>query len=202
MISPNADDDKLAPNTETTQVWLAVLQTLDDREIPRQAANLQFLVDDPTSIPPVGAEWSKLDATQAFLDKNRDLIEQIEAATTQPGKARFPVYLASGIHNLQMKHLNQLRTITRMLLLDVHVRAHRQDFEGALKSVQTMFGVNDLLRDEPLLLSQLVRIAIDGMAARTLIEILPYWTVSQINSSLKSRPPYGSVTCQTRFEKL
>ena len=60
-----------------------------------------------------------------------------------------------------------VRAAARLLALEAHVRAHRGDAHGAAESILAMLSAGESLRQEPIIVSQLVHIAVQGMASGT-----------------------------------
>ncbi len=64
------------------------------------------------------------------------------------------------------------RLAARFLRADAAIRSHDGDIDGALDSARAIFGVSRSIGGEPFLISQLVKIAIDGDALRAILRAL------------------------------
>ncbi|WP_435015296.1 hypothetical protein TA3x_002835 [Tundrisphaera sp. TA3] len=64
------------------------------------------------------------------------------------------------------------RTAARLLVADAMIRAQDGDADGALDSCRAILGVARSIGDEPFSISQLVRIAIDTVAAQATVRVL------------------------------
>ena len=61
-----------------------------------------------------------------------------------------------------------------MLQLEAHVAAHRGDAAAAAESLIAMHRAGQSLEQEPVVVSQLIRIAICGLAVQTMADLLPH----------------------------
>jgi hypothetical protein len=80
---------------------------------------------------------------------------------------------------LVLPHLQQLRGAARLLLLESAVAAHRGQYDAAVESVAAMFAVARSLEQEPMLVSQLVRMALDNMARNRVQWLLSAGTLDE-----------------------
>ena len=71
-----------------------------------------------------------------------------------------------------LPHAEKARITARLLKLDAINRVHNGDPNGALDSCRAILNVGRSLGDEPLLITQLVRVAIQTVSLRTLEHIL------------------------------
>ena len=66
----------------------------------------------------------------------------------------------------------EARTVAQFLKADAAMRANDGDLDGALDSCQAILGTARSIGDEPMLISQLVRNAVDGVAAKAIRRVL------------------------------
>jgi len=159
---------------DTTQLWLAALAPLDTPQFQSDAQGLPFVAggpDSPDSIPWPGEPWPQLEAAEQFLSRYGRSLDEMHRAARQGGRARFPTRFADGIE-MPLPHLQQLRAGTRLLALESAVHAHRKRPEAAVESIAAMFAAARSLEQEPLTVSQLVRMALGGVARRRLTWLL------------------------------
>jgi hypothetical protein len=88
-----------------------------------------------------------------------------------------------------------------LLMLEARVRAHRGDWTGAAEAIEAIHRLAGSLEYEPILVSQLVRIAVNGMGRGTLQALLPHaeWTdqeMARLQASLE-RIDYGPAMVRT-----
>lgn len=152
-----------AAGRDTTQLWLTALEPLDSPQFKVDAKDLPFVGEAKTSIPLPGEPWPQLAAAEAFLLKHRMSLDAMRQAARQGGRARFPTRFADGVSML-LPHAQKLRAGARLLALQTAVHAHRGQSDAAVESVVAMFAAARSLEQEPVVVSQLVRIALNGMA--------------------------------------
>lgn len=117
------------------------------------------IADDPTRpIPPDVVAAAKAHRTKAapLLARARDL-EKIQAG-------RYEITLGRNPLALLLPHIQDARTVAMLLQFDALARAAAGDIDGALGSARAILGVARSIGDEPLAISQLVRMAITNVA--------------------------------------
>jgi hypothetical protein len=123
--------------------------------------------------PPPGAAWPEEAAVGAFLAQHRPALDALYAAAKLEGEVRYPVQYSRGIGAL-LPHAQKLRGAARLLVLDAHDRARAGDHAGATESLVGMLRAAATLEDEPVLISQLVRMAMLNSACQELERLLPH----------------------------
>jgi hypothetical protein len=101
-----------------------------------------------------------LRATNAVqrLDDVRPELEEVSSACRRPYSC-FPIQYESGIH-APLLHLNTLRKLTRIYAARAHLALLRGQTDDAAADTETIFRLAGSLKGEPLLVSQLTRMAI------------------------------------------
>ncbi|HEV3167164.1 MAG TPA: hypothetical protein VGZ22_24360 [Isosphaeraceae bacterium] len=99
-----------------------------------------------------------------------ELADVAQAVTDARALAEMPrgsndLHLDRLFLNTRLDHAQNARQVARLLKLDVTLRAQEGDIDGALDSCRAILNVGRSLGDEPLSISQLVRMAITGVAA-------------------------------------
>jgi hypothetical protein len=164
--------------TDSTSHWLDGAVPLTLPEFTEAAKGLP-IVSTSDAIPPPGQAWEKLAKAEQLVDQYAAQLERLHQAAAMDGQARYPVDLSRGPETI-VSHVQHLRQAARVLALDAHVRAHRGDVEGAVHSMTTIAALADSLDREPIMVSQLVRVAIESIAVNTMAELTPYL---QLNDS-------------------
>jgi hypothetical protein len=83
-------------------------------------------------------------------------------------EGRYPITYATNVLETDLAHVQNTRTITRLLQLDAILHAEEGEPDAALEDCRRIFNVGRSIGDEPTAISQLVRIAIGGVAIKTL----------------------------------
>ena len=162
----------LASNDQdTTELWLSALAVIDS---PAYANDARIMpgVGEGGSIPLPSQPWPELDAADAFLAKYREPLDKMHQAAELGGAAHYPIKFADGIAVL-LPHVQQMRAGWRLLALESDVRAHRNDPQAVARSLETMLAAADSLEREPFIVSQLVRIALNGGVCAQIERLLP-----------------------------
>lgn len=148
---------------DTTQLWLSATARLDTPEFRADAMSLPFVGEGSDAIPVPDEPWLQLDEAEKFLMRYQTALDEMHQAARAGGRARFPTRFSEGITML-IPHVDRLRTAARVLALESAVYLHRGRPSEAAESVLAMFAAGRSLEQEPILVSQIVRMAIDGMA--------------------------------------
>jgi hypothetical protein len=97
------------------------------------------------------------------LAANDATLQAILAAAKQPGECRHPVKFEDGV-SLDAKDTQEMRTLVRLLALNLRVRACLGDRNGAVESLDAMFAASDTIAHQLTITEQLVRMATLGAA--------------------------------------
>lgn len=150
------------PGRDTTKIWLTALAPLDTEQFRAEGKDLPFVGEAELSVLLPGEPWPRLDQAEQFLSKYQRSLDAMHRAARQGGLARFPLNFADGIA-MGLPHANQLRAGARLLELEAVVHSHRRRPDAAVESVAAIFAAARSLEQEPVLVSQLVRMALDGV---------------------------------------
>jgi len=129
--------------------------------------------------------WKK---AAEILPRFRNVIALIEQAQKRP-KCRFPVKWEQGF-SVQFRHLAPMRRLAQLLRAQALIDAKAGKMDEALRSTGFAFKLSDSLKDEPNLISQLVRISVVGIAARTFTDVLEYGGIDES----QARRLYGTLS--------
>ncbi len=137
----------------------------------------------PRDLPDYPAAAAGADDTTVLL-KGLSIAEsefqQLSEALRRP-YVRFPIRWYDGF-GAMLPHLAKLKSIQQWTELRVRTRLDAGDIDGAFEDAKTAVRLAEMVREEPLIISQLVRIALNSIAARTIDHgILSHqWTESQL----------------------
>jgi hypothetical protein len=115
-------------------------------------------------LPPRGQSFSapQLQMATEALTANKEALTTFRRAAKMP-KSRYPVDFSQGVF-ADLDHLAQLKSATTLLQLEAVVHAQNGRAGEAVESIQTILGSARSLAQEPILISQLVRAALDYQA--------------------------------------
>ncbi len=108
-----------------------------------------------------------LDSSRRYLALHESVLEELRARLRGLPHVRYPTDLSLGAA-APLDHLARIRAGTRLLSLDAVLAAIDGDTARAERSLRQAFALAETLRDEPVLISQLVRTACHGIAVRGL----------------------------------
>lgn len=101
-------------------------------------------------------------AIAEFLAANRECLENL-GGMDGLSKSRYPV-VARTVLGGRMAHLDDIRDLTRILVLDALYKAETGDAASAGASLERAMRLSETLRNEPFLISQMVRVACHSLA--------------------------------------
>ena len=118
------------------------------------------------------ADWSEEDIKimRDYIEKNADCLRLLHEAANYD-KCRFPLDYSQG-YMMPLPHFSKMREFTRFLTRNALLKAKEGEIDEALESIWAGLRLGNALLDEPILRSQLVRIAIDGLIFSRLQKIL------------------------------
>lgn len=167
-----------------TSLWLAGFEGLDDKDAYVLAGALPWVgTGDETKVPQPGEPWAELASAEAYLKKFESQLGNLHAAARAGGKARYATDFSKGIAML-LPHVQKLRGAYRLLMLEATCRAQRGDAHGAAIAIDTMLKLAASLEGEPILISNLVRIACNGMARQQLSQLLPQVEFAELDLAM------------------
>ncbi len=143
-------------------VWLEGVSKLRPARVKMQPAAWSRL-----KLPPPGQrlEPPQLQEVGRFVEENREALELFRRAASMP-KSRYPVDLSQG-HFASLDHLTPLKGGVQLLQLESLLHAQQGRGREAAESVLVMLGAGRSLAQEPLLISQLVRVSMDQIAGQS-----------------------------------
>jgi hypothetical protein len=147
---------------DATPLWIDAINTAVatktgyEAQLPifGEAKLAELQADSPASLLPLAEKF--LAAQAATIDKTR-------AAATAGGQCRYPVDFAQGI-NAKLPHIQEARTLARVLSLRLHVAIQRGDSAAVMESLRLQLDLAATMDHEPLLITQLVRMALIQVA--------------------------------------
>ena len=162
---------------DTTELWLDAFTVLDSPGYQSDAMALPIVgekdlpIGNNDAAPLPGEPWPQLDAAAEFLAKYREPLEKMHQAAEMGGEARFPLKFSDGV--AMALPYQQLRCAVRLLKLESEVRAHRGDSRAAAESVRAMFAAARTFERQSIIVSQLLQIAMNGVACDQIERLLP-----------------------------
>lgn len=155
---------RVPPGTnDATALWLAALGSFDEKQLGIDGQNLPFVGNlEGAALAPPGNP-ALLAASEAFLKKYDPTREAILAAARHGGECRLPAKFEDGFSML-LPNVQKVRTLARLLALDIRTRTCRGDTAGAVESLEALYATSTVVDHELTLVGQLVKMAVEGVA--------------------------------------
>ncbi|HEX5446662.1 MAG TPA: hypothetical protein VFW87_22780 [Pirellulales bacterium] len=148
---------------DATQLWLDAIEPFAGPQFVAAKKDIPIVGETAEELPSAGEPWPRQPAVESFLAEYGESLELMHRAAQLGGAARYPIAFADG-YQMTLDHLQRLREGARLLLLESEIAARHGDAPAAADAIQAMFAAAHSLKNEPTLVSQLVRLALDGMA--------------------------------------
>ena len=162
---------------DITAELLMVLALAEDAQLKALAVNLP-IVGNAMDPPPPGTDWAQLEEVEAYLAKHQALLDFAATLPKRQWTVRYPVDLTLGPYTL-LTHVQQVRHAARLLQLQWHVDLHRDRPAEAVNRILEVFELADTLAEEPLMVSQLVRCALQNITLQMTEQTLLHSDVSE-----------------------
>ena len=121
------------------------------------------IVGQGSEPPPRGQPWSQLAEVEKYLAEQQQALQTFHEFARRDGTARFPVDFTPGIGTI-LTNTQRVREGSRALSLQFHVHRHKGEITEAVDCIIAQIALARALDNEPTLVSQLVRIAVTGVA--------------------------------------
>lgn len=151
--------------------YLAAAELAGDEELSAEekAAVAKIpLIGQGQQMPELGAPLppEQLAASEKYLAGKTAIFPLLAQADEMP-RCHYPVDFSEGI-STRLPHLIKIRQVARILALKCAVELQKNQPAAAVKTIAQIFRLADSLSEEPILVSQLVRIAVTGTAVQSL----------------------------------
>ena len=149
-------------DSANTEAWLAVLNTMTSQDFKASASAVPILGTEAEVPIPSEEEWNEEEVSLAFLEKWKSLHSEVLRLSIDAKPVRFPIVFDS--FGTLLPQTQEMRQAARLLLLRGRVGLRARDSAVVRDAIDGLLGVSRVNAGEPILVSQLVSIAIDGMA--------------------------------------
>jgi hypothetical protein len=159
--------------------WYAIPESAENAAdtIVESFSNFCKWEEEKANLLPVVGKVELPPRTEALAQETKELVgryladNQAALELLHKGAAiehsRYPIDLSKGFEAL-MPYLSDIRTGAKLMQLEAILHAEDSESESAARSITSMLGLGRSLAKEPLLISQLVRVACCGLAISTL----------------------------------
>ena len=109
----------------------------------------------------------------AFLTRYKDTLDLLRQAATRP-VCRFTRDYSRPSVDMHLPEMQFFRNAARILAVSAHYQASVGNMPAALRDVSSIMKMSLHASSEPILISGLIGLSIDGIAVDVLIDILPF----------------------------
>ena len=127
-------------------------------------------------------EWKAESASLAFLEKWKSLHAEVVQLSIDAKPVRFPTVFDS--FKTLLTEVQELRQVARLLELQGRVGLRARNSTVVRENVDSMLGLSQVPTGYPILVSQLVVIAIDGIAMGLLKDAIEYDVLNEADLQL------------------
>ncbi len=157
--------------TDQTDDWLEVVQLLQQMGKDPETMEMPYL-GEGAEVPTTSQPWELEQQAQAYLQRYETLVDKLHTLGEVEGETRYPLNFADGF-GARLDHAQTLREAGRLMRLQAEVAARQDDAETATKSLLASLASAESLKREPILISQLIRMALIGLAADQFESLVP-----------------------------
>ncbi len=160
-----------------TNAWLDLLNTVTSPDFNASSKGIPYLgIDVETPILKTD-DWEEEEVTHAFLEKWKSLHAEVLRLSVDAKPVRFPIVFKSFATLLPETH--NVRQLARLLQLHGRVGLRARDSAKVRDAIDGLLGQSRVNADEPFLVSQLVSMAIDGIAIGLLKDAIQHDALSE-----------------------
>ncbi len=149
-------------DSANTEAWLAVLNTMTSQDFKASASAVPILGTEAEVPILPEEEWNEEEVSLAFLEKWKSLHSEVLRLSIDAKPVRFPIVFDS--FETLLQQTQEMRQAARLVQLRGRVGLRAKDSAVVRDAIDGLLGISRVNAGEPILVSQLVSIAIDGMA--------------------------------------
>lgn len=150
---------------QNSERWMAILETVDSPAFAatyEQVPVLGVVEDEQPFVP--GQPYPHDQQVRAFLESNQALRQEIHDVTAGSGAIWTEIEFDS--FNTLLTYVQASRGVARLISLEFDDAVRRGDGGQVFRSLQSLIGISRSLEQEPVLIAQLVHIALTAMAVQ------------------------------------
>lgn len=180
--------------------WLGIVRGFEDLELPdadpletgkrhdlrmvvasiRDGEDARLASSLPASVESMSSREAATEVL-AFLRNRDDRYQELKSAALERPHARFPLRYEKGFAML-LPHLSYLKDLAEVASLTTIAEIQAGQKDAAFRDMRFLLGLAEMAKEEPLLISQLVRMSVLKIAIEPLWEGLAakVWTAPQL----------------------
>lgn len=146
---------------ENVDRWLELIALINNRSFYVDGKDLGPWSADFQGIPSEG-EWPKETESREFRAKNSRTIDELKFLAMQRKRVRFPIKFQS--FNTQILSIESGRSLQRLLSFETKIAIRDRDSQKTREGLSALLGLSIVVQGSPGIVSDLVAIAINGIA--------------------------------------
>ena len=149
-----------APRSESIAAFARAFERIPALQQDKRWADIDEILNKK---PVPVKEWTEADwaRIKEYVGANQDLIQEIRRLAEMGGPT-YELDFSKG-SAMELPHLAKLREMARLLRGDALLQGHSGNYAEAVEDIVAGFKLSAVVKDEPILISQLVRIAVEGI---------------------------------------
>ncbi len=161
-----------------TNAWLEILTTINGSDFGTSTKGVPILGVSNELPTDLDAVWPEEQVARDFLERWKPLSSETLRLSIDATSVRFPIVFDS-FNSIDMKRIQGLRQIARLLNLQGYVAMRDGNSAGVRDAVAGLLGLSRVNAGEPMVVSHLVSLAIDGMAIGVLKDAIQFDVLSE-----------------------
>ncbi len=164
-----------------TEAWLAVLSTMTSQDFSESTNGVALLGAGIEAAIPIlpEEEWKEEEDSLAFLEKWKSLHSEVLRLSIDAKPVRFPIVFDS--FGTLLPQTQEMRQAARLLQLRGRVGLRAKDSAVVREAIDGLLGASRVNAGEPILVSQLVSIAIDFIAIGLLKDAIQVDALNEVD---------------------
>ena len=160
-----------------TNAWLAVLNTISSADFKASTNGVPYIGIDVELPVLTSDDWEEEEVSLAFLERWKSLHAEVLRLSIDAKPVRFPIVFKS--FATLLPETQNVRQLARLLQLNGRVGLRARDSTKVRDAIDGLLGLSRVNADEPFLVSQLVSMAIDGIAIGLLKDAIQHDALSE-----------------------
>lgn len=158
-----------------TAKWIEVTSVVSSEEFGSASKDLPIL-GNADEVPPPGQPWGQQAEVEQFLTDSAGIVKLVHEISQSDMPVRFPIMFDS--YNTLLENTQAMRNVARLMKLEHEVALRAEDGEREYQAIQSLLGTSIAVRGEPIFVSQLVSIAMHGIAIDAIQKSVRYGNMS------------------------
>jgi Tfp pilus assembly protein PilE len=147
-----------APRSESIAAFARAFERIPALQQDKRWADIDEILNKKPVKEWTEADWARI---KEYVGAAQDLIQEIRRLAEMGGPA-YELDFSKG-SAMELPHLAKLREMARLLRADALLQGHSGNCAEAVEDIVAGFKLSAVVKDEPILISQLVRIAMGGI---------------------------------------